>query len=501
MEIHKEVIEVRQPVTGEVSGCVDASTEKDVVAAVRYARAAQRTWGSIRVERRASVLRKFHDLLISRSREVLDVIQSESGKSRRDALTELAVVASTARYYSVHGPRHLGSRATLAPVPGITRASMSWMPHGVVGLITPWNFPLILGVGDALPALLAGNTVVTKPSEMTPLSVEFARELLIEAGLPEHAFIAVNGSGADIGPALIENVDYVGFTGSATVGQVVAHHAIDGMKPFSLELGGKNPMIVAPGARIRDAVTGLVNSTLFNAGQTCIGIERVYVHESMFDEFTRALAERFVGARVGWSNGWDVDMGCLVSDKHADKVEKMVDQAIEAGAVCVTGGRRLRNVGSSFYAPTVLTGVDESMDLHRQEVFGPVVSVYPYSSEEEAVEMANDSHYGLNASVWASSRSEGERIAKRINAGSVCVNSVLLVYFAYDAPLGGVRSSGMGRRHGAEGIRRFTRAHTIATSVGKWGGFESLISHMTSQRRESALLAAIRAWRHVPGIR
>jgi len=491
---------VENPATGHEVGSVRVTSPTEVADACRTARAAQRGWDAAGWRARRRVLTRFHDLLFERREEILDTIQSESGKTRREALGELLIVAGTARYYSAHGERHLASQRHSGASPGITGARVIYRPHGVVGFITPWNYPFILSIGDALPALLAGNAVVVKPSELTPLSAEVARTLLVDSGLDPALLHLVHGDGS-VGAALVEHVDYLGFTGSAATGRKVGMAAAERLIPSSLELGGKNPMIVLEGAPLDEAVRGLMSGAFYNTGQTCIAVERVYVERSIFDEFIDRARRRTESLEIGWSLDYDKDVGSLISAQHCDKVMRHVDGAIEGGATVVAGGRRLPDLGPAFVEPTLLTDVGESLELCREETFGPVVSLYPVDSGDEAVERANDTPYGLNASVWSRSTRRSRAVAERIDAGSIGINSTLLIYSSFDVPMGGVKQSGIGRRHGAPGIRRFTRTHSIVESIARGGGYEGVLTRITSGKRASALARAFRLMRRIPGLR
>ncbi|MEO6867840.1 MAG: succinic semialdehyde dehydrogenase [Gaiellales bacterium] len=497
-----KMIEVTNPATGALVERVRATAPSDIPAAAAAARAAQAAWATRSWRERADVIARFHDLILERQELVLDTIQTESGKARRDALIELTTVAGTARYYLAHGRQHLAEDRRRAAIPLITGARSAWRPHPLVGLITPWNFPFLLGVADALPALLAGCAVLTKPSEETPRSTLLARDLLVEAGLDPALFQPLIGSGAELGAPLIEEVDYLGFTGSAAVGRIVAHGAAERLIPFSLELGGKNPMIVLPGADLEDAVHGLITGAFANAGQTCIAVERIYVHEQIWDEFVSAARARVRDIKLGWSQDFETEMGSVTSAEHAEKVRAHINDATSRGATVLAGGSEpIEGLPATFIRPTLLTDTDPSMLVHATETFGPVVRLERVASEEDAILRANDSELGLNASIWAGSRKDGRRIARRLEVGAANVNSTLLIYHSFDVPMGGIRGSGLGRRHGAEGIRRFCRQLSVVESFERNGGYEMLLRGMRTARRSRLLLRVIRLWRRIPGIR
>lgn len=497
-----EAIEVVNPATGELVERVATQSAQDVAAAAVRGRAAQREWAARSWRDRAKVLVRFHDLLLERADEVLDTIQSETGKARRDAIAEVITVAGTVRYYAAHGRAHLRTQRKRGGLPLLTGARVTWTPHGLVGLITPWNFPFLLGVGDAIPALLAGCAVLTKPSEVTPRSTLLARDLLVEAGLPKDLFQPLVGDGAQLGPAIVEEVDYVGFTGSEQVGRIVAHGAAERLIPYSLELGGKNPMLVLPGTKVGDAVDGLLTGAFANAGQTCICVERVYVHDSVWDEFVAEATRRVAALRLGFSSGFDVDMGSLVSETHAARVRAHIDDAVAKGATVLTGGSEpLEGMPETFVRPTLLVDTTTEMSLHAEETFGPVVRLERVASVDEAVRLANDSAHGLNASVWGGRRSSARRIAERIEVGTANVNATLLAYNSFDVPMGGIRASGVGRRHGAAGIQRYCRQASVVDSFRTAGGYEVLLRAMDTPGRARLLLRVVKAWRRLPGLR
>lgn len=496
-----EEVCVVHPVTGEELGRVPVASAANVEAAVGRARAAQRAWEATRVGERARVLMRFHRLLFRRRDEILDTIQNETGKTRRDAFGELLAVAATASYYAARAERYLAEEVRDGAVPLVTTGRVQHPPLGVVGFITPWNYPFLLAIGDALPALVAGNAVIVKPSETTPLSAELAVRLLAEAGLPDGLGVLVHGPGAQVGPELLARVDGVAFTGSVATGRRIAVAAAERLIPCSLELGGKNPMIVLDGADLDRAVAGLLSGAFYNCGQTCIAVERVYVERGSYEAFVERTARRAEALRLGWSLGWEMDVGSQVSRPHADKVMQHVRNAVEAGARVVAGGRRRDDLGPAFVEPTLLTDVPAGAILHDEETFGPVVAVYPVADEDEAVAAANDTPYGLNASVWTGSRGRSVDLARRIEAGAVGVNSSLLVYHTVDVPMGGMKQSGLGRRHGRAGLLRFTRTRSIVTGPAAGGGYDAMLARDESGRKADMVGRLFRLRGRIPGLR
>jgi succinate-semialdehyde dehydrogenase/glutarate-semialdehyde dehydrogenase len=493
-------IKVRNPVTGQVVGTVNGASPSDLAETAARARQSQQKWSKLTFSERAKIIAGFHDRVLDRSALILDTIQMETGKSRRDAFAEVVSVAGTARYYLSHGESILASRAKRGAVPLVARSILEHRPYGFVGLITPWNYPFLLTMGDALPALLSGNAVVIKPSELTPLSAVLGMDMLVDSGLDPDLLTIANGTG-EIGSELIRHVDYIGFTGGSVTGKKVAVAAAERLIPFSLELGGKNPMIVLKDAPLKEAAMGLLSGAFSNAGQTCISVERVYVEAPVFEEFSRIVADATKQIKLGWSHSWDLDMGSLIHADHAGKVMGHIDEAVQDGAQILAGARRRPDLGPAFVEPTVLSHVSHSASISTQETFGPVISMYPVESANEAIVMANDTDYGLNASVWAGRSDEALSVARQIEAGSVGIHSTLMIYNAFDVPMGGMKISGLGRRHGEHGILRYTQEQSIVTSFSTAGGYDSMLAKIRSQKIADGLLKIVKLWRRIPGIR
>ncbi|MFJ9406344.1 succinic semialdehyde dehydrogenase [Streptomyces sp. NPDC101393] len=451
------------PFTGEKLADLPESTPEDVATAFERARAAQAAWAKVPVKQRAAVLLRFHDLVLRRQAEVLDLIQLETGKARLHAHEEVQAVAVAARHYGRKAPSYLGPKGHTGVIPTLTKVTELRQPRGVVGQIAPWNYPFELSVGDALPAFAAGNAVVMKPDTETALTALWAREQLIEAGLPEDVWQVVIGEGPVVGPAVVEHADYVSFTGSTRTGREVAQGAAARLVGVSLELGGKNAMLVLQDADIEKAASGAVRGCFSSAGQLCISIERLYVHESVADDFLQRFAARTKAMRLGNALAYGADMGSLVGERQLETVTRHVEEAVAKGAELVAGGRPRPDIGPLFYEPTILDGVQAPMAVCGEETFGPVVSIYRFSDEDEAVALANATPYGLNASVWTKDGRRGRAVAARLRTGTVNVNeSYAAGYGSAQAPMGGMGDSGLGRRHGSEGILKYTEAQTVA---------------------------------------
>jgi succinate-semialdehyde dehydrogenase/glutarate-semialdehyde dehydrogenase len=431
----------------------------DAFAAVRLA---QREWALTPLKKRILVMRRLHDLVLANHQHIMDIIQTETGKSRQSAMEEVADVAMTARYYSRSAPRHLGPHARAGAFPLVTSTVERHVPKGVVGMITPWNYPFTLPVSDAIPALLAGNGVVLKPDPKTPFSALVGIDLLVRAGLPKNLFVAVTGEPAPIGSALIAESDFVMFTGSTQTGKIIATACANRLIDFSAELGGKNPMIVLADAPLNRAIEGAIGACFSNAGQLCMSVERLMVHESIAEEFTQRLVDRVRSLSLGVGLSWEADVGSLISESQLNRVKSHVADACDKGAEVLVGGNHRPDLGPYVFEPTLLRGITEDMVACREETFGPVVSITTFTSDEEAIERANDTDYGLNASVWGSPR-HARNVANAIQAGSVNINEGFTATWAsLDAPMGGFKKSGVGRRHGKAGIVKYTDAQTVS---------------------------------------
>ncbi|MFZ3568662.1 succinic semialdehyde dehydrogenase [Streptomyces sp. BH097] len=451
------------PFTGEKLADLPESTPEDVATAFERARAAQEVWAKTPVRKRAAVLLRFHDLVLARQAEVLDLIQLETGKARLHAHEEVQAVAVASRHYGRKAPAYLKPKGHTGAVPTLTKVTELRQPRGVVGQIAPWNYPLELSVGDALPAFVAGNAVVMKPDTETCLTALWARDLLIEAGLPSEVFQVVLGEGPVVGPELVKHADYVSFTGSTRTGREVAQGAAARLVGVSLELGGKNAMLVLEDADVEKAAAGAVRACFSSAGQLCISIERLYVHESIADEFVARFAARTKGMRLGRSLAYGAEMGSLVGERQLETVTRHVDEAVAKGATLVAGGVARPDIGPYFFEPTILDGVEAPMAVCNEETFGPVVSIYRFGDEDEAVSLANSTPYGLNSSVWTKNAKRGHEVAARLRTGTVNINEGYApAYGSVQSPMGGMKESGLGRRHGSEGILKYTEAQTVA---------------------------------------
>ncbi|MCZ7628765.1 MAG: succinic semialdehyde dehydrogenase [Microthrixaceae bacterium] len=451
------------PFSGAVIAELPQCVEADVIGARERAVAARRLWAARPVGERAEVFLAMHDLVLDNSEVLMDLIQAENGKARRDAYLEVADIAITCRYYARTAPRALAPKVRTGIIPLVTSVRELRHPRGIVTVISPWNYPLSLAAGDTIPALLAGNAVVQKPDNQTALTALYARELAVRAGLPEDLWQIVLGRGSNIGTPLLDIADYVMFTGSTASGRRIAAQCGERLVDSSMELGGKNAMIVMADADLDRTVEGAVRACFSSSGQLCISIERMYVADAIWDRFVPRFLEAVDAMNMAPVFDFSAQMGSLTSAEQLDAVTTHVTDAVERGATVLTGGRARPDLGPYFHEPTVLTGVDDSMTCFAQETFGPVVSLYRYSDVDEAIEWANDTEYGLNASVWARDSTRGREVAAQMKAGTVNLNEAYAAAWgSIDAPMGGMGQSGMGRRHGVGGITKYTEVQTVA---------------------------------------
>ena len=456
-------IPVENPATGEVIGSVPDRSAAEVAEIVARARAAQPAWEALGYEGRARVLFRAQKWLMDNSNRMINTIVSETGKTYEDAqLAEISYVGSGFGFWAKMAPEYLADEKIKSAnlfVKG-RKLILRFAPVGVVGVIGPWNFPLANSFGDCIPALAAGNTAVLKPSEVTPLTSLLMEEGLREIGMPDDVFQVATGYG-ETGAALIDEVDFIMFTGSTKTGKKVMERAAQTLTPVSLELGGKDPMIVLDDADIDRAANAAAYYSMNNGGQVCISAERVYVDEKVYDQFVSKVTDNVRKLRQGRPEGaGSIDVGAVIFPPQIDIIDDHVKDAVSKGARVLTGGKRGDGPGR-FYEPTVLVDVDHTMKAMNEETFGPTLPIMKVHDVEEALRLANDSPYGLAASVWTKDVHRGEDVARRVEAGAVCVNDAQINYTALELPMGGWKSSGLGSRHGAGGIRKYTKQQAL----------------------------------------
>ena len=452
------------PATGEVLAELPCATCEEVRTAVLRAKAAQPNWQATPVRERIVVLRKFQQLLHERRNAVAQLICREVGKPTAEALaTEVLVVLDATEFCIRHAHGFLREQ----PLPhgnilmNIKRGKLLREPYGVIGIIAPWNYPFSTPAIETVGALVTGNAVVLKPSELTPLIALELERLLRDAGLHRDLMQVVVGEGPT-GAALVDApVDKLIFTGSVGTGRRVAEAAARRLVPVVLELGGKDPMIVLDDADLEVATSGALWGAFMNAGQTCLSVERCYVHRSLYEPFLAKCSEKIARLRIGNGLDSEVEVGPMIHERQLKIVEEHVNDAVQRGARLLTGGRRMTEIGPNYYAPTLLAGVTNDMRIMQEETFGPVLPVAPFESDDEAIRLANDSDFGLAASVWTANRRRGEAIAARLQAGTVMLNDVISSFGIADAPHGGFKQSGIGRTHGELGLQEMVQVKYV----------------------------------------
>ncbi len=452
------------PATGETVGTFACTSVAEVHEIVERARRAQPSWAALPVQKRVSIIRRFRKLLNQQATEVAELITREAGKPVPEAMgAEILVVQDAAEFVCRHAAEMLQPETLPHANPAMkTKLSkLVFEPHGVIGIISPWNYPFSIPSTETLAAVALGNAVVLKPSELTPACGLKLQSLLYESGVPKDVMQVVIGEGS-VGAALVESrIDKIIFTGSVSTGRRVGIAAAQRFLPSVLELGGKDPFIVLDDADLDVASSGAVWGAFMNAGQTCLSVERCYVHRSIFDKFVETCVKKTETLKVGNGLDRETDVGPMIDARQLRVVEEQVAEAVAKGAKVLTGGRRLTDLGPNFYAPTVLTGVTPDMKLMREETFGPLLPILPFDSDEHAIAMANESEFALAASIWTKNRARGNTLASKIEAGTVMVNDALTGFGICEAPHGGFKASGMGRTHGVLGMQEMLRVRYI----------------------------------------
>ena len=460
-----EEIPVENPATGQVIGTVPSLDAAALAEMAKRARAAQIGWSAMGFEGRGEVLRRAQKWTMDNAERIISTIVAETGKTYEDAqLAEISYGAAAFGFWAKHAGEYLADervRTSAVFVKG-KKLILRYRPLGLVGVIGPWNYPLVNSFGDCIPALAAGNAVIMKPSEVTPMTSMLLAEGFAECGVPADVFQVATGRG-EAGAALIEEVDMIMFTGSTRTGRKVAEAAARRLIPCSLELGGKDPMIVLADADLERAANVATYYSMQNSGQTCISIERAYVEAPVYDEFVAKVTDKVRALRQGRPDGGagTVEVGSMTFPPQVDIVEDHVRDAVERGARVLVGGHRGEHGGGHYFEPTVLVDVDHSMKIMREETFGPTLPIMKVRDAEEAVRLANDSEYGLAGSVFSKDTEKGERVARRVEAGAVCVNDAIINFAALELPMGGVKASGLGHRHGPGGIRKYCNQQAL----------------------------------------
>lgn len=459
----REVISY-DPSTGEEIGRAALMTASDVAAAVAVARSAQPAWAKLSYRERARFILRAREIVLDQLEEIAQLVSRETGKPAAEAISmEIVPTLDLMRYFADNTKNLLEHRKIDIGQYGLMGRSsyVVYKPLGVVGIISPWNFPWATPLDEVVIALMAGNAVVLKPSELTSLTALKIGEVFKQAQLPTGVLEIVTGDGATGGALVDAGVDKIMFTGSVNTGKRVAEAAAKHLTPVVLELGGKDPMIVLEDANLPNAARAAVWGAFCNSGQACASIERCYVHESVADEFRDLVVKQTRELKQGKASVEPVDVGAMTHERQLRIVEEHVSDAIARGARVLTGGERVENGNGWFHQPTVVTGVDHSMKLMREETFGPVLPIMTFKTDDEAVKLANDSIYGLTASVFTRDIDRGRRLAEQIDAGTVMINEVVYTHALAQTPWGGVKQSGYGRTHGLLGLLELVNAQHI----------------------------------------
>lgn len=456
-------IVVVNPATGQEIGRVPELPAEEVAELARRARTAQPGWNALGFEGRAKILLRAQKWMVDNRDRVIETIVAETGKTYEDALiAEVNYAASAFGFWAKNAPKFLADERIKTTSPFVLgrKLVVRYHPLGLVGVIGPWNYPLTNSFGDCIPALAAGNAVILKPSEVTPMTSLLMAEMLETCGMPQHVYQVATGK-AETAEALVDQADMIMFTGSTRTGKRVMARAAETLTPVSLELGGKDPMIVLSDADLERAANAAVYYSMQNGGQTCISVERVYVEEPVYDEFVAKVTDKARALRQGVPTGFGaVDVGAITSPPQIEIIESHVEDARSKGARILVGGKRGDGPGD-FFEPTVMVDVDHSMQAMTEETFGPTLPIMKVRDAEEAVRLANDSPFGLSGSVWTKDAARGEAIARRVQSGAVDVNDAMLNYSALELPMGGWKASGLGTRHGAGGIRKYCAQQAI----------------------------------------
>ncbi|HXM35295.1 MAG TPA: aldehyde dehydrogenase family protein, partial [Pyrinomonadaceae bacterium] len=452
------------PATGEAIGRTSIGSAQDVAQAVKRARTAQPAWASLTFRERGGFIMRARQIVLDEMDQIATLISRETGKPVAEAISmEIVTTLDLMQYFARQTSKLLRPQKIEIGQYGLMGRSsrLLYKPLGVVGIISPWNFPWATPLDEVVMALMAGNAVIVKPSELTPLTAIKMAEVFRRAGLPDGLLAVITGDGST-GAALVEGgVDKIMFTGSVATGKRVAALAADTLMPVVLELGGKDPMIVLEDADLENAARGAIWGAFANAGQCCASVERCYVHESIAPQFIKRVVAETEKLKQSGGLKDDTDIGAMSSERQLQIVEDHVNDAVKRGARILTGGCRAPELSGLFYAPTVLTGVDHLMDVMREETFGPLLPIMTFKSDDEAVQLANDSVFGLTASVWTKDIARGRRMAERIEAGTVMVNEVVYTHGLAQTPWGGVRQSGFGRTHGRLGLLELVSSRHI----------------------------------------
>jgi acyl-CoA reductase-like NAD-dependent aldehyde dehydrogenase len=445
---------------------IECSSKEDVAKAFSLARNAQKQWSEVSIEDRISVLEKVAEIISQQKDRIIEVVISETGKPKQEALSmEVYSALDSIVFYCKRAKKWLADETIKlhGPMRFLKKCKVIFKPRGVIGIITPWNGPFILSINPVIQCLLSGNAAIIKPSEVTPMSGRLVEEMFVLAGAPKNLVQVLIGDG-EVGEALILNKpDKISFTGSVATGRKVAESCGKLLIPFSLELGGKDAMVVCDDSNIKEAAQGAVMGSCMNAGQYCCGTERIYVTESRYDEFVTETLR--ITSSLVQSDQEFADVGATFWDKQLDIIDEHVKDAVAKGAKILVGGSKNSKLSGLYYLPTVIVDVDHSMKIMQEETFGPIVCIMKVQNEEEAMRLANDSKYGLNGNIWTQDISKGLKLARSLETGACSINDMAMSYGLNEVPFGGLKESGVGFVNGKEGFRSY--CHAMPIVIGK----------------------------------
>ncbi len=465
------VLQLRSPIDLKPTGTLVCANREEVEAAVARARKAQPAWAALSFEQRASYMQRMLQVVLDKQDELVETVVNETGKARGDAYNmEVFATCDSLHYYSKNSAKMLKtSRKKIHGILGIVKQlTIFYKPRGVAGIIVPWNGPFILGLNPAVQALMAGNTVVLKGSEVTPYSTKLIETFFAEAGLPDGVVQVLMGDGQTGADLCTAGVDKIAFTGSVATGRKVAASCGEQLIPCTLELGGNDAMIVCEDADLDRAAAGALIGSCMNSGHYCCGTERIYVEEKVYNEFISKVTSLTKALKQGPQHGMEEDVGAVFWDRQMTIIEDHVADAISNGARALVGGKRNQQLQGLYFEPTVLVDVKHEMKIMQEETFGPVLCLQKVKNYEEAITLANDSPYGLNGNVWTKNNSKGIDIATRIETGAVCINDIAVTYGTPEAPFGGVKNSGVGQVNGEAGLKGY--CHAMPIVIDRFGG-------------------------------
>ena len=465
----REMTICTNPATGEIIAHYPVHTVEDVKTAVQNARKAQPAWQALPVKKRTEYVMKFAEYIQKNSAKIAEIISKDNGKTLFDAMmAEVGPAALATSYYCKNAAKFLKDRRLgFGNIMLINKRSrIVRVPYGVVGIISPWNYPFSIPFSEVVMGLLAGNTVILKAASETQVVGHILKECIEYAGLPEHVFTYINMPGSKAGDAFIDaGVDKLFFTGSVPIGKYLMKKASERLTPLVLELGGNDAMIVCDDADLYRAACGAVWAGMQNAGQSCGGVERIYVDKKVYHEFLAVLKERVEGLRVGEGKYMTSDIGAMTTRKQMMTVQEHIDDALANGAKIFTQSKAPKNSKSNFMPCTVLTDVDHTMLAMKDETFGPIVGVMPFETIDKAIELANDSNLGLTASIWSKNRKRARQVGRRVMAGAISINDHLMTHGLAETPWGGFKESGIGRTHGDIGFAEMTQPQVIVDDI------------------------------------